>query len=392
MRALSSLLMREHSALEKRQYAHKLMEVDCASELTPLLSISLLVSSSQWHLSLADTKGPSAAHISNIVWRLQRIASLPRELLEANECSLSKIEFAEWVPLYTLVPSKNKDKSVGEGGDSDDNFGVGGVGGGGGGGGTGGSATARRGPIPAGKEVSLRNLFEQKFVLAKCLTELKNDVGFFHDAANGEKMRVVQESISLKAVHLESGASYCEADPKALEQDMLCPINRTIMEHPVKCFDGTTYDTYERSAIEKHFAIAQQDGKVAKSTLTKRDLQTEQDDGCAMRGCVCMCGKLHLVLQPDKEMRTKIHTLREETRTKKARQKNEGEGEEERKMMRRRIGYDPEDTGSEGKDNCSIIDSVQELLAKLCKGDFMCVIGPPAFGKTVTMLQVSPAE
>jgi len=241
------------------------MEVDCASELTPLLSMSLLVSSSQWHLSLADAKGPSAAHISNIVWRLQRIASLPRELLEANECSLSKIEFVEWVPLYTLVPSKNKDKSVGEGGDSDDNFGVGGVGGGGGGGGgggIGGSAAARRGPIPAGKEVSLRNLFEQKFVLAKCLTELKNDVGFFHDAANGEKTRVVQESISLKAVHLESGASYCEADPKALEQDMLCPINRTIMEHPVKCFDRTTYHTYERSAIEN---TSQLHSKMAKS-------------------------------------------------------------------------------------------------------------------------------
>jgi len=93
--ALTSLLMREHCALEKRLYAHKQMEVDCASELTPLLSMSLLVSSSQWHLSLADAKGPSAAHISDIVWRLQRIASLPRELFEANKCSLSKIDFVE---------------------------------------------------------------------------------------------------------------------------------------------------------------------------------------------------------------------------------------------------------------------------------------------------------
>jgi len=102
-------------------------------------------------------------------------------------------------------------------------------------------AVLGRGTSPAGKEVLLRNLFEKKLVLAKYLRELDNYVGFFHDAASGEKMQVEQESISLKAVNLESGASRCEADPKALEQDMLCPINLTIMEHPVKCFDGTTY-------------------------------------------------------------------------------------------------------------------------------------------------------
>jgi len=239
----------------------------------------------------------------------------------------------------------------------------------------------------------LKNLFEQKLVLAKYLTELENDVGFFHDAASGEKMRVDQESISLKAVHSESGLSRCEADPKARQQDMLCPITRAIMEHPVKCFDGTTYHTYERSAIEKLFAVAQQDGKVAKSPSTRGYLQTEHNDGCVcMREGVCVCGKLHLVLQPDENMRTKIKALHEETRAREARQKHEAEGEEERRMMRRRMGYDLKDVGAEDKDKCSIIDSAEELLAKLSKGDFMCVIGPPASGKTLTMLQVSPAD
>jgi len=380
MGALSSLLMREHCALGKRRHAHKQMEVDCRSELMPLLSMSLLVSSSQWHLWLAEAKGPSAAHISDIFWRLQRIACLPRELLEANEYSLSKIEFVEWEPLYTLVPSKSKDKSGGEGGDGNDDFG-GGVEEGGGGGGTGSAASGGRGKISARKEVSLKNLFEKKLVLSKYLTELGNDVGFFHDAASGEKMRVEEESISLKAVSSESGASRCEADPKARQQDMLCPINLTIMDHPVKCFDGTTYHTYERSAIEKVFEIAQQNGNVAISPLTKRELQKEQING-----------KLHLVLQPDEEMRTKIEALREETSTREARQKHEAEGEEERKMMCSRMGYDVGDFAAEDSDKCRAIDSAEELLAKLSKGDFICVIGPPASGKTLTMFQVSPAD
>jgi len=207
-----------------------------------LLSMSLLVSSSEWHLSLADAKGPSAAHVSDIVLQLQRIVSLAREVLQANECSLSKIEFMDWEPLYTLEPSKDTGKNEGERNDGDDDFGGGGDGGGGGeeegerGGGTSGSAAVRRGTSPGGKEASLKKLFEEKHILAKCLTELGNDVGFFQDTANGRKMQVEQESISLEAVHSKDGASRCEADPKAFEQDMLCPINLTIMEHPVKYF------------------------------------------------------------------------------------------------------------------------------------------------------------
>ena len=65
--ALLSVLMCEHCALEKRRYAHNEMEVDCMSELTPLLSIRLMVSSSEWYLSLTDAKGPNVAHVSDIV-------------------------------------------------------------------------------------------------------------------------------------------------------------------------------------------------------------------------------------------------------------------------------------------------------------------------------------
>jgi len=121
-------------------------------------------------------------------------------------------------------------------------------------------------------------------------------------------------SISLKAVHSKFVASRCEVDPTALQQDMLCPITRTIIEYPVKCFDGNTHHTYERAAIEKYFEFAQQNGKVAISPLTKRRSQTEK---------IMINGNLHLVLQADEEMRTKIEILHEENRVREERQKNE---------------------------------------------------------------------
>jgi len=109
MGALSSLLVREHCALEKRRYVHKMTESDCTSQYAPLLSISLLVSSSQWHLSLVDGKEFSAAHMSEIAWRLQRVAFLPSELLEENEHSISNVDRVKCEPLYNLEKRDNTD-------------------------------------------------------------------------------------------------------------------------------------------------------------------------------------------------------------------------------------------------------------------------------------------
>jgi len=61
-------------------------------------------------------------------------------------------------------------------------------------------------------------------------------------------------------------------------------------------------------------------------------------------------------------------------------------------MMLRRMGYDFGHLWVEDKNKCSVMDSADELLAKLNKGSFMCVVGPPASDKTLTMLQVSTAD
>jgi len=121
MGALSSLLMREHCDIENRRHLNKLKETDCATKCTPPLRISLVVSSSKWHLSLGEGTAPSEAHISEIVWQLQRIASFPSEIHKANECSFSEVERVEWEPLYSLERSTKKRKYLDGGGGCGDN-------------------------------------------------------------------------------------------------------------------------------------------------------------------------------------------------------------------------------------------------------------------------------
>jgi len=55
------------------------------------------------------------------------------------------------------------------------------------------------------------------------------------------------------------------------------------------------------------------------------------------------------------------------------------------------MGYVLEDFNPEEIEKCEVIGSAQKLLSKLGKGHFMCVIGPPASGKTLTMFQVDKA-
>jgi len=56
------------------------------------------------------------------------------------------------------------------------------------------------------------------------------------------------------------------------------------------------------------------------------------------------------------------------------------------------MGYDLKNMEAEDENKCSILDSAEELLAELSNRDFMCPIGPPASGKTLTLLQVSPVD
>jgi len=127
------------------------------------------------------------------------------------------------------------------------------------------------------------------------------------------------------------------------------------MQDPVKCFDGTINHTYERSAIEKYFENEQQNDKVAVSPLTKRDLQIEYING-----------KCQLVLRADEGMHQKIKQLEKETHIREMRMKQEAEGDEERRIFLRRMGYDMGEN-NEYKTENNAIASAQDLLHRLNK-------------------------
>ncbi len=107
MEALAALLLREYCKQQQILHAHQQMQLDSEetapkSSSTWPLAITLMVSSSNWHLPFTDADDPGSVHVSEIVGRLRRIACLPSEVLEDNECSLDKAAFVEWEPLYNL--------------------------------------------------------------------------------------------------------------------------------------------------------------------------------------------------------------------------------------------------------------------------------------------------
>jgi hypothetical protein len=112
MEALAALLLQEHCALQTKQHTQRQMQQDLLEPATCALSlppISLIVSSSNWHLSVqAQGNDGSEALIVDITRRLQRIASLPAQVLEADACFLSKIESVEWEPLCDFIRGKKK--------------------------------------------------------------------------------------------------------------------------------------------------------------------------------------------------------------------------------------------------------------------------------------------
>ena len=132
------------------------------------------------------------------------------------------------------------------------------------------------------------------------LIDFKDKGGSYHDAASGEKIGVDEESILFKAVASKSGESRCEADLKALANDMICPILGAMMKDPVKCFESEALESrtfnlsigsYERSAIERVFDDAQIESRDASAPLTNRLMKTQRVDG-----------NLQLVLQADEDM------------------------------------------------------------------------------------------
>jgi len=92
--------------------------------------------------------------------------------------------------------------------------------------------------------------------------------------------------------------------------------------------------------------------------------------------------------QEEREEEEDVGNEQESIQQMEASLRNGAEGEEEHIMFLRR-GYHVRKDANTNTDDIKNIDSAENLLHMLLKGRFMCLVGPPASGKTVTMFQIA---
>jgi hypothetical protein len=205
------------------------------------------------------------------------------------------------------------------------------------------------------------------------LTELSKTVGVYMDSASGEERQVDGESIPLELFPGESFETKCNEDSSAVQEDLICPILYHIMQDPVKCSDGKTY---ERAAIEAWFC---QQGT---SPVTRAPLEVDDCDTSKPR-CT-----------PDEGVLTKIRKFKQDKSKEEEKRKQDAEGEEENQIWRSRYGVEERAlAGEEQRERNSAtchFNSANEFLEFITaphNAQRACLTGPPASGKTVTMLQ-----
>ena len=97
MDALTSLLMREHCRVQhaldnKMQFQQVQAGAEHKRHLsTSINTVSLIVSSANWHECFSEHKHPSEARMTELVAGLQQIASLPTVLLDAQQVPVSTV-------------------------------------------------------------------------------------------------------------------------------------------------------------------------------------------------------------------------------------------------------------------------------------------------------------
>ena len=314
MHALWALLVREHCDLHKTGDTHQQMQVDVPDPATKKLyvlpiPITLIVSSSNWHISFAECEIPSSARRFEIAWRLRRIACMSSQLLEENECSMHKVDFVECEPLNNLqmtekveaLPVSFSASHAASGG------------------------AAISSELPSAKKncrhAELLELFNDNIEMVQTyLTDFSERFGQYEDAASGNKIAIDQKCIFVKTL-----LSELDPDLNVYNGSVPAPLHN---------------EGHSQSAA-----------------------------GCTQN--------------PD--------TLRERIQQIESSQRKGAEGEEERRMFFRRMGYAVGAGPIVHDVHSKVIDSANKFLHMLLKGHFLCLLGPPACGKTINMLQVACA-
>jgi len=176
-------------------------------------------------------------------------------------------------------------------------------------------------------------------------------VGTYIDSASGEEHQV--DGTETISVVLVPGASFNQQADE-VEEDLKCPISRSIMRDPVTCSNGKTYD---REWIEKWARVRRNPN----DPLTREPLECKETaDGPRLQ------------LSRNDGVRVRIEAFKRQKLAELERQKQSAEGEEERRMLRSRYGLKMfegmvlKDSGDTA--NAKTIDSASDFLEFLTAG------------------------
>ena len=367
MDALTSLLMREHCrvqhALDSQLQSQQARAGAAEQHRSPTSTrtVSFIVSSANWHESFSEYKRPSDSRMIELVSGLQQISSLPTVLLEANQVPLSRADEVKEQVCAAGIKMKPK-KSDG----SDDSDG---------------EVFRPSGTLKSSTAVRLSKVQEifygdvtARNVIDTYLDSLREMVGWYVDSASGKLRQVDGESIALVLDKNESFNDKCSDGQDVYQNEFDCPISRGIMTDPVTCSDK---HTYERCLIEKWFL------EKGTSPKTRERLAFEETPGG--RKLVCK-SNVSLLMEIQKFKEEKLAELEDLKQT--------AEGEEERRMLLNRYGYtllDGYSVKRKGLSEDLLFDSAKTILAWMgtdSQTRLVCLTGPPASGKTVTMQQI----
>jgi gas vesicle protein len=201
---------------------------------------------------------------------------------------------------------------------------------------------ARVRPINAERETRVRDVYADetaRSVIERYLEGVRAAWGSYIDSASGEERRIDGQAVSLLLLKSKCFDDICDSDDRAQQEVMICPISQKIMRDPVKCSDGLTY---ERRSIEEW-------AKRSKTGVYHQPLEFEQ------QGDACK-----LCCQPNKEILEKIKQFKEEKRKELEDLKQSAEGEEEKRILRSRLGYTWRDGDSKRRKEEGLIDSEEQ--------------------------------
>ena len=223
------------------------------------------------------------------------------------------------------------------------------------------------------RQTALQTIFCDKHdLIHSYLLHVKELVGSYVESASGEVRQVDSDSVALELFPGNSFNDKCGLDEDAEKNDFKCPISGSIMQEPVTCSDGKTY---ERAWIKKWIRTN------PTSPFTREHLDVDANK--------------KLKCESNVNLSTQIKTFKEQKLKEFKNLKHNAEGEVERRFFCSRYGYTLLGSNTERNNEGNRIDSAEKFLGWMIDGSvtrLACLTGPPASGKTVTTQQIVSAS